>query len=99
RRAHMVRQASQQPPRTSARWLDGNTHRTAIAVTLAAACALALGACGDDGDDTEASGARDDEPTETTVAGAAGDGAEDGTGDAAAGLCENLRSEGRRVGK
>src|SRR5690606_16497262 len=26
RRAHMVRQASQQPPLTSARWLDGNTH-------------------------------------------------------------------------
>ena len=51
-----------------------HTRRTAIAVTLAAACALALGACGDDGDDTEASGARDDEPTETTVAGAAGDG-------------------------
>jgi hypothetical protein len=70
-----------------------HTRRTVLAVTLAAACALALGACGDDGDDTEASGARDDEPTETTAAGAAGDGAEDGTGDAAAGLCKNLTED------
>lgn len=75
-----------------------HTRRTAIAVTLAAACALALGACGDDGDDTEASGARDDEPTETTAAGAAGDGAEDGTGDgsgdgAVTGPCKNLTED------
>lgn len=70
---------------------QGHTRKTALAATLAAACALALGACGDDGDDPVASGTPDDGATGTTAVDA-GDGGDEGDGDGAS-PCDALTED------